>query len=111
MSGLRTFVVSPTSILVSFEPGSEARHLRISDLSGYPSEQSLDGAGWRLEALAPGQERMRVNGLLPGHIYWFELGAGAAAGFSAMATAPPVATPWAGPASLPAAAPGHADRS
>lgn len=64
--------------------------LRITDLTGRPADESLDGCGFRD---VPVSESVYVANLLPGHLYIAEVGYAEAGGFTPLLTVGPVQTP------------------
>lgn len=91
---LGLMVRTPTEVFVYWRPApgaGESLLLRISDLSGRPAEDSLDGTGYRfLEAVAG----VYVPNLLPGRLYYVEVGRRGPDGFVPLGGAGPVQTPW-----------------
>lgn len=65
--------------------------LRVTDLTGRPSAELLDGCGWRE---LPASEAAYVPNLQPGHLYYVEIGRRTPEGFFPMLGAGPVQTPW-----------------
>jgi len=112
MAHVRPLVLNSTRMHVYWEVAAAGPlALRVSDLSGRPPAESLDGTGWRLVAVAEAAGRAYLEELPPGHILWVEVGEVRAEGFVPLATAPPVQLPWTGPVPLPKARVGHVSRS
>lgn len=72
--------------------------LRITDLTGRPAEESLDGCGFRELAAA---ESVYASTLLPGHLYVAEIGRTGPDGFTPLLSVGPVQTPWLAAADSP----------
>lgn len=91
-------------IFIYWYPSPQAKDrvpgtIRITDLTGRPAAELLDGVGWReLEAATA----MYVPGLVPGHLYFVEAGWRDEAGFHPAIGAGPVQTPWLGSPDQPA---------
>lgn len=91
---LGLMVRTPTEVFVYWRPAPAAGPnlvLRISDLSGRPPEQLLDGTGCRYLEAGSG---VYVSDLLPGHLYYAEVGRRGPDGFEPLGGAGPVQTPW-----------------
>ncbi len=69
------------------------RHLvfRVTDLTGLPVHELLDGTGRRE---FPATESVYVSGLPAGHIYLAEVGRYGPEGFTTLLSVGPVQTPW-----------------
>ncbi|MFZ5823112.1 MAG: hypothetical protein ACOY94_02020 [Bacillota bacterium] len=79
--------------------------LRVTDLSGRPVGESLDGRGYREVPLG---DSVYVPDLLPGHLYVAEVGRTQPEGFTPLLSVGPVQTPWvAAPDGSPFPAPYH----
>lgn len=92
---LGVMVRTTTEIFIYWRPGSLSGEpnlaLRVTDLSGRPADQLLDGVGYRyLDAAAA----VYVPNLQPGHLYFVEVGRRGVDGFHPLAGAGPVQTPW-----------------
>ncbi|HYG60908.1 MAG TPA: hypothetical protein VD902_22755 [Symbiobacteriaceae bacterium] len=90
---LGVMVRTPTELFVYWQGARQAGDitLRVSDLSGRPAAQSLDGRGYRdIEAAST----VYVPNLLPGHLYYVEVGRHGPEGFYPLMGAGPVQTPW-----------------
>lgn len=111
MAHLRPLVLAPDRMYVYWQAEAGPLALRVSDLSGLPPAESLDGRGWRQVAVAAPTGGVYLEGLPPGHILWCELGRPEAGGFQPLAAAPPVELPWVGPVPLPRAGAGQVSRS
>lgn len=70
---------------------SDGMVLRITDLTGRPPSELLDGRGWRELEAAPAAY---VPNLQPGHMYYVEVGRRGPEGFFPLLGAGPVQTPW-----------------
>jgi hypothetical protein len=103
---LGVMVRTATELFVYWQ-GAEAAELRlrVTDLTGRPAAESLDGVGFREIPAAPAAY---LPGLLPGHLYYVEIGRRDDGGFYPLAGAGPVQTPWLpGAAEAPFPAPYH----
>lgn len=90
---LGVMVRTADQIMIYWEMASATPlRLRVSDLTGRPPADSLDGRGWR-ELHAEGG-RLFLEGLLPGHLYGVALGEGEGDRFRPLLQAGPVQTPW-----------------
>jgi len=78
---------------------SEGLTLRVTDLTGRPPSELLDGRGWRE---LPAAAAAYVPNLQPGHLYYVEAGRRGPEGFFPLMGAGPVQTPWLPGADLPA---------
>lgn len=92
---LGLMVRTPEELFVYWRPAPGERFgplvLRITDLTGRPAPDLLDGCGFReLEA----DESVYIGNLLPGHLYVAEVGTAGPEGFSPILSAGPVQTPW-----------------
>jgi len=93
---LGVMVRSSTSIHVYWETTDRTTlGLHVTDLSGRPREDSLDGTGHRMIRLLTGTGSLYLEKMIPGHIYHFELGEMTDRGFSPLISSRPVETPWA----------------
>jgi hypothetical protein len=94
---LGAMVRTSTELFVYWQgtPDMAGLSLRISDLTGRPAPELLDGVGCRyLDAASASY----VPNLLPGHLYYVEVGRRGEGGFVPLAGTGPVQTPWqAGP--------------
>ncbi|MFZ5818254.1 MAG: hypothetical protein ACOY93_23625 [Bacillota bacterium] len=92
---LGLMVRTPTELYVYWRPapGGPAGplRLRISDLTGRPPAESLDGCGFREAEIA---DALFLTGLLPGHLYVAEVGTAGPDGFTPILSVGPVQTPW-----------------
>jgi hypothetical protein len=68
--------------------------LRVTDLTGRPAAESLDGRGYRDVPLEAGAEEQYLTGLQPGHLYVVEIGETEEGAFHPLLSAGPVQTPW-----------------
>ncbi len=92
---LGVMVRSGTSIHVYWETaGRAAVGLRVTDLSGRPIDELLDGVGHRVIPLPDESGSLYVEKMLPGHIYHVELGEISDRGFSPVLASRPIETPW-----------------
>lgn len=92
---LGVMVRSHTSAYVYWRTRStQSLALRVTDLSGRPAHQSLDGTGMRTVALGSAQTGHYLEGLVPGHIYSVVLGEVKGESFTPLLEAQPVQTPW-----------------
>ena len=64
---------------------------RVTDLTGRPAEELLDGRGYREIPLG---DSVYVPDLLPGHLYVAEVGRTQPEGFMPLLSVGPVQTPW-----------------
>jgi len=69
----------------------EGLTLRVTDLTGRPPSELLDGRGWRELPAAPA---VYLPNLQPGHLYFVEVGCQGPEGFVPLLGAGPVQTPW-----------------
>jgi hypothetical protein len=87
-------VRTPTELHVYWRPAGGHHHprlvLRITDLTGRPRGDLLDGCGFREVEAA---ESTYVPNLLPGHLYLAEVGTAGPEGFCALLSVGPVQTP------------------
>lgn len=87
-------VRSARSIHVYWRSMEQGLTVRITDLSGHPVAQLLDGTGVRQITPAVGESAVYVEDLLPGHLYYVEVGSLATDGFVPLLALSPVQTPW-----------------
>lgn len=90
---LGVMVRTPTELFVYWQantPPEGDLMLRVSDLSGRPAAELLDGKGHRMLDVAAA---VYVPNLLPGHLYYVEVGRQGSEGFSTLLGAGPVQTP------------------
>jgi|GEM_PF-3049470 len=91
---LGVMVRTNTELFVYWQPGRHpASLLRVSDLTGRPPEESLDGRG-RRDVVLSQQVSLYLKDLLPGHMYFVELGDERDGAFQPVIGAGPVQTPW-----------------
>lgn len=90
---LGVMVRTPEELYVYWRPFHSYPRLalRITDLTGRPTEELLDGCGFREMEAA---QSVYVSNLLPGHLYVAEIGQTGAEGFVPLLSAGPVQTPW-----------------
>jgi len=91
---LGVMVRTPTELFVYWQANTQEEGslvLRVSDLSGRPVAQLLDGRGHRDMEVGPA---VYVPNLLPGHLYYVEVGRRGEEGFFPILGAGPVQTPW-----------------
>ncbi|HEY3369068.1 MAG TPA: hypothetical protein VGK74_28765 [Symbiobacteriaceae bacterium] len=92
---LGVMVRTPEELFIYWETGqAPPLTIRVADLSGRPAAQSLDGLGYRDIPGQAGPSSVYVRNLLPGHLYFVELGEQAGGGFRGLIGAGPVQTPW-----------------
>lgn len=103
---LGVMVRTATEIYVYWQgTETEGLTLRVTDLTGRPPSESLDGCGLRE---LPAAASAYLPNLLPGHLYFVEIGRRDTGGFFPLAGAGPVQTPWLpGAAESPFPAPYH----
>lgn len=90
---LGVMVRTPTEVFIYWQ-GTRAASglsLRVTDLTGRPTPELLDGAGCRYLDAA---DASYVPNLLPGHLYYVEVGRRDGEGFHPLMGAGPVQTPW-----------------
>ncbi len=87
-------VRSARSIYVYWRGVEQGLTIRITDLSGHPVAQLLDGSGVRRIVPGAGESAVYIEDLLPGYIYHVELGQESGAGFVPLLSAATVQTPW-----------------
>jgi len=92
---LGVMVRSGTSIHVYWTMiGRTALGLRVTDLSGRPGAELLDGVGLRVIRLSVESGSLYVEDLLPGRLYHVEVGEMTDRGFTPVLASDPVETPW-----------------
>ena len=98
---LGVMVRTATELFVYWRPLGDTHglRLRVSDLTGRPVPELLDGTGYRhLEVAAASY----VPDLLPGHLYYVEVGRSDGEQFVPLLGAGPVQTPWVAAADMAA---------
>jgi hypothetical protein len=97
---LGVMVRTATELFVYWQGGpTEGLTLRVTDLTGRPPSELLDGRGWRE---VPAAAAVYLPNLAPGHLFYVELGRREADRFFPVVGAGPVQTPWLPGADLPA---------
>lgn len=90
---LGAMVRTATELFIYWKPVAAGHDLwfRVHDVTGRPAQESLDGSGRRD---LPAAESCYVTDLLPGHLYYVEVGRPTAEGFDPLMGVGPVQTPW-----------------
>lgn len=90
---LGAMVRTATELFIYWKPVAACHGLRfrVHDVTGRPMHDLLDGSGRRD---LPAAEACYVADLIPGHLYYVEVGRHTGAGFDALMGVGPVQTPW-----------------
>jgi len=86
-------VRSARSLFVYWRVERPCLTVRITDLSGRSVSELLDQTGVRHVTPGAGESAVYVDDVLPGHLYYVELGEASADGFVPLLAAAPVQTP------------------